>query len=176
MKRIDLATHAFTRSLIGYNRMQVDRQVQDLSDALSRVTEEKVLLSSKISSLETALAESRKREEAYKETVATQRAMTESLRAAAQKEAQLILDTARIKADGILQNANARLARIMAEAADAQKNKTLFEMKLKTIIDDHLRLLSLNRQESESLAAATQKLTGTAPPPAQGGAKTGDIA
>lgn len=165
MNRIDFVRPSFSRTLFGYDRVQVDRLVQDLSDALARMTEEKVALAARVKELENGFTEIREREAALREALAGTRAMSDSVRAAAQKEAQLILETARLKADGLLQNANARLARVMEEAADAKKNKALFEMKLKTIIDDHLRLLTLNRQESESLEAATRKLHGTGPLP-----------
>lgn len=168
MNRIDLARPPIPKALFGYDRVRVDRLVQDLSDALARMTEEKVLLSARVKELEISLEAVKSRETVLQESLAAARGVGETIRAAAQKEAQLILETARLKADGMLQNANARLARIMEEAADAKKNKALFEMKLKAVIDDHLRLLTLNRRESESLEAATQKLHGTGPLPLSG--------
>ena len=161
MNRLDFVSYSFSRSLFGYNRVQVDRLMRDLSDSLARMTEEKLALAARVKELEAGFADVKEREATLQDALATARDAGGMIRETAQKEAQLILETARLKADSHLQNANARLARIMKEAADAQKNKTLFEMKLKTIIDDHLRLLSLNRQESESLDAATQKLSGT---------------
>jgi len=165
MNRIDLARPPIPKTLFGYDCVRVDRLVQDLSDALARVTEEKVLLATRVKELEVSLEEMKNRETALQETLTATSGMDDTVRAAAQKEAQLILETARLKADGMLQNANMRLARVMEEAADAKKNKALFEMKLKAIIDDHLRLLTLNRRESESLEAAMQKLHGAGPLP-----------
>lgn len=175
MKRIDLGNRSIPRALFGYDRVQVDRLMQDLSDALGRITEEKVALSARVKVLESGLAEARERETALKDALSATSGASETIRSAAQKEAQLILETARLKADGMVQNANARLVRLMEEAADAKKTKALFEMKLRAVIDDHLRLLSLNRQESASLEAAAHKLDGiglaaTVPPPARDGA------
>lgn len=175
MKRIDLGNRSIPRALFGYDRVQVDRLMQDLSDALGRITEEKVALSARVKALESDLAEARERETAMKEALSATSGVSEAIRSAAQKEAQLILETARLKADGMVRNAEARLARLMEEAADAKKTRVLFEMKLKAVIDDHLRLLSLNRQESASLEAAAQKLDGTglaamSPPRAKDGA------
>lgn len=165
MNRIDFVSHSFSRALFGYNRAQVDRLVRDLSDSLSRVTEEKIALAAKVRELEAGFSEVKERESALQEALTAARDAGGIIRESAQKEAQLVLETARLKADGMLQNANARLARVMEEAANAKKIKALFEMKLKAIIEDHLRLLSLNRQESASLEAATQKLAGTNPLP-----------
>lgn len=175
MKRIDLVNRSIPRALLGYDRVQVDRLMQDLSDALGRVTEEKITLSARVKDLESGLVEAKERETALKEALAATSGAGDTIRNAAQKEAQLILETARLKADAMLQNANTRLVRLVEEAADAKKTKALFEMKLKAVIDDHLRLLSLNRQESASLETAARKLNGTglaaAPePPAEDGA------
>lgn len=158
MNRIDLINRAIPRAFLGYDRVQVDRLMQDLSDALGKATEEKIALSARLREIETRYAEMKERETAMQEALVATKRMGDDIRAAAQKEAQLILETARLKADGLLQNANARLTRVMEEAAEAKKNKTLFEMKLRAIIDDHLRLLDMNRQESASLEAAAKKL------------------
>ncbi len=174
MDRIELINRNIPKALFGYNRAQVDRLMLDLSDALARVTEEKLVLSAKVKDLETRLAELKERESAMQETLLATRRVGDDIRAAAQKEAQLILETARVKADNLLCNANARLARVMEEAAGAKKAKALFEMKLKAVIDDHLRLLDLNRQESASLEAATQKLPGAAVPEGTPQSRNGD--
>ena len=165
MNRIDLVSRAIPRAMLGYSRAHVDRLMQDLSDALGRVTEEKVALAARLREVETRYAELKERETALQDTLVATRRMGDDIRGNAQKEAQLILETARVKADGLLQNANARLARIMEEAAAAQKAKALFEMKLKAIIDDHLRLLDFNRRESASLESATKKLAPPGPEP-----------
>ena len=161
MNRLELNKCSIPRALLGYNRLQVDRLMQDLSDALARMTEEKITLSVKNRELENALSTVKQQEKALQESLTTSKRIGDDIREAAQKEAQLILETARLKADGLLQNANIRLARVMEEAAEAKRNKVLFEVRLKTLIEDHLRLLEMNRQKSASLETAAQKLAGT---------------
>lgn len=154
MSRIDLINRAIPRRLFGYDRVRVDRLMQDLSDALARMTEEKVALSSRVRELETRIAEMKDRESATRSALAPPPRIGDDIRAAAQKEARLILERAKVKADGLLHNAHARLARLTEETAEAKKAKARFEMQLKVVIADHLRLLDLNRQESAGLEAA----------------------
>lgn len=158
MYRIDRINKAIPRRLFGYGRVQVDGLMQDLSDALARMTEEKVALSSRVKELEARIAEMKDRESVLQSALVSPRQIGDDIRDVAQKEAQIILETARVKADGLLQNANLRLARLMEEAAEAKKAKVRFEMQIKSVINDHLRLLDLNRQESASLEAAARKL------------------
>ncbi len=157
--RIDLISQTLPRSFRGYSCLEVDRLLQDLSDALSRMSEEKVSLAKRAAQLEEALAQHRQREVALQEALVAAQRAGESMKTAAQKEAQLILDTANNRAESLLSNAVLRLARLMEEVAEAKKAKAQFELKLRSVIEGHLRLMELDRQESASLEAATAKLT-----------------
>lgn len=149
--RIDLVNRGLPRAFRGYSRPEVDRLLQDLSDALARTTDDKVTLAAKLADAEERLKEFKARETALQDALVAGRRMSEDIRASAQKEAQLVLDTARVKAEALLQNANVRLARVLEEIEDAKKAKIQFEMKLKAVIEGHLRLLELERQETEAL-------------------------
>lgn len=168
--RIDLINRAIPKAFRGYDRLAVDRLVQDLSDALARATDERVALSAKVKELEARIAEHKEREAALQDALVSARRMGDEIRETAQKEAQLILEKARIKADGLLQNARARLARLMEEAAGARKAKVQFEMKLRSAIGEHLRLLEMDKLESAGIEAAMRKM---APSPIDGADKGG---
>ena len=155
--RIDLINRALPKAFRGYSCTEVDRLMQDMSDALARVTEEKVFLAAKLTDAVEEAKKFREREAAMQETLVASHRMNESVRTAAQKEAQLILDTARVKADALLQNANVRLERILEEIENAKKAKAQFEMKLKAVIEGHLRLLELERQEAAALETSLPK-------------------
>jgi cell division initiation protein len=179
--RIDLPGKSIPRALFGYDRTRVDRLMEDLSDALARVTEEKLALGAKARELEIRLAESAAREtelllslERAQERAKEASGAGEELREAARKEARLTVEAARIKADSLLQNAAARLTKIMEEAAAAQKSKTLFELRLRALNEDHLRLLDLGRQESAGLDAAVRRLDGALRGPANAPLKEAD--
>lgn len=156
--RIDLINRAIPKAFRGYDCLAVDRLVQDLSDALAKATDERIALSAKVKDLETQLREHKEREAALQDALVASRRMADEIRETAQKEAQLVLETARVKADGLLQNAQARLARLMEEAAGAKKAKAQFEMKLRSVIAEHLRLLDLDKQESASIETAMRKM------------------
>ena len=169
ISRIDLVNRHLPRTFRGYDIAETDRLLQDLSDALGKASDEKVALTARVAELENKLMEHRRREGAMQQALVASQRMGEQLRAAAQKEAQLILEKAHTKAEGFLHNAHVRLARTMEELAEAKKGKALFEAQLRNVIRDHLCLLDLNRQESTSLEAAQAKLAPVFP----GSEKTG---
>lgn len=157
VSRIDLINRAIPKAFRGYDCDEVDRLIQDMSDALAKATDEKITLASKAKELEKALGEYKEHEKTLQEALITSRNMGADLRAAAQKEAQLILETARIKAEGLLQNANIRLARLLEEIAGAEKNKARLEMKLRNMIEEHLHLLDMEKEAEERMEKALQK-------------------
>lgn len=156
MSRIDLINRAIPKAFRGYDRVAVDRLLQDLSDALAKATDEKIAYAARIKELETALAEYKEQEKTLRETLVAARGMGADLRAAAQKEAQLILETARVKAEALLQNAAIRRARIAEEIAGAEKTKALLELKLRNTLEEHLRLLDLDKEAAERGEKAAQ--------------------
>lgn len=157
VSRIDLINRTIPKAFRGYDCDEVDRLMQDMSDALAKATDERVTLTSRAKELEKTLGEYKEREKTLQEALITTRSIGTDLRAAAQKEAQLILETARIKAEGLLQNANIRLARLMEEIAGAEKNKARLEMKLRNTIEEHLHLLDMEKEAGERMEKALQK-------------------
>ncbi len=161
--RIDLLSHNFSRSLRGYSPREVDSFIQDMADAMASLGEEKVAMSNKIASLEVRLAEHEEREHSLRETlVATQR-MMEDLKNSAQREAQLILEAARGKAENLTNQGNLRLARIMDEIAEAQRIKAQFEYHLRSIIEGHLKLLQFGQKEENQLLSRAAAIGGNMP-------------
>ncbi|MDR2160878.1 MAG: DivIVA domain-containing protein [Desulfovibrio sp.] len=158
VNRIDLLNHTFSRSLRGYDPEEVDTYLHDVADSLARLSDERVRLQNRIVSLEERLAEYAERENALRETlIATQR-VTEDLKAAAQQEAQAILEAARLRAESLMNQGNLRLARVLDEIADARKLKAQFEYKVRSVIESHLRLLELSRSDDVRMEEAAAAL------------------
>ncbi|SHN70397.1 DivIVA domain-containing protein [Desulfovibrio litoralis] len=158
VSRIDILNHEFTRSLRGYNPEEVDNFLHDVADTLGRLADEKVVLSARVVQIEAKLAEFEQQEAALRNTlIATQR-MTEDLKTSAQREAQLIIDAARARADNLLQQAHQRLGHIFDEISEAKKLKSQFEISLRSIIESHLRMLDMQKESEARLDAGVARL------------------
>ncbi len=170
VNRIDLLNHTFSRALRGYDPQEVDSFLQDVADSLARLGDERVRLTNLVSRLEERLAEQAEREHSLRETLLASQKMMDDLKVAAQKEAHLILETARNRAENLTNQANLRLARILDEISEARKLKAQFEFKVRSVIEGHLRLLELGIMEDERMERATAALNrrkdeGRAAPP-----------
>jgi len=158
LSRIDLLNHSFSPAFRGYDRTEVDHLLQDVADALGRLNDEKVAMMNKVAALESRLAEFQQREVALRDTIMATKLLSDELKSTAQKEAQIILDTARAKAESLTNQGNMRLAQVMEEIAAAKKIKAQFDMKIRSVIEGHLRLLEFDRQEEARLDQAAQRL------------------
>jgi cell division initiation protein len=158
VNRIDLLNHDFSRALRGYDTAEVDNFLQDVADTMAHLGDERVRLSNQVSQLENRLAEYVDREGALRETLLASQRMTEEMKAAAQKEAQLIIESAQNRAENLTNQANLRLARILDEISEARKLKAQFEFKVRSVIEGHLKLLELGQMEDARMERATAAL------------------
>ncbi|WP_035064075.1 DivIVA domain-containing protein [Nitratidesulfovibrio termitidis] len=160
VSRIDLLNHSFSKSLRGYTTEEVDRMMQEAADAIGRLSEEKAALAGQVARLEERLAEFRERESTLRDTLMTTQRVTADLKASAQREAQLIIDAAHSKAENLINQGQLRLARIQEDIAEARKVKAQFEMKVRAVVQQHLRMLDMAREDDEELEAAAARIAG----------------
>lgn len=149
INRIDLLNHTFSRTLRGYDPDEVDGFLQDVADSLASLGDERLRLTSLVTKLEQRIGEQEKREKDLGEMLVASRKMVEEMKLAAQKEAQLIIEAAQVRAENLTNQANQRLARILEETADARKIKMQFEFRLRALIEGHLKLLEISGHEDE---------------------------
>jgi len=158
ISKIDVLNNTFTKAFRGYNRSEVDQFMQEAAETLGALSEEKKQLLEKITTLEGILAEHRNREQTLRDTLVTTQKMIEDIKATAQKEAQLILDAANAKAENMLNQAHIRLAQLHDDLSELKRQRTQFEVKLKSILDAHVSLLEMDKEEQQALEAAESKV------------------
>ncbi len=158
INRIDLLNHAFSRTLRGYDPAEVDSFLQEVGDTIARLSDERVRLTNHINQLEGRLSEYADREALLRDSLIAMQRMGENMKAAAQKEGQLIIDSAHAKAEHLTNQATLRLARILDEIADARKLKAQFEFKVRSVIESHLKLLELSQIDDTRMERATAAL------------------
>lgn len=151
VSKIDILNHSFSRSLRGYYPREVDGYLQDVADTIGQLTEDRTNLANRMAILEAQLSEHKEREMTLRDTLITTQKLTDSLKAIAQKEAQLIVDAAHSKAESLMQQSNLKLAQLNESAAEVRKLKIQFEMRIRSMVDQHLKLLDMDGDEDNSL-------------------------
>lgn len=90
------------------------------------------------------MEELKEKEVTLRETMLAAQKITEEMKANAQKEATLLVSEAELKAEGILADANRKLAELNSQIQDLRREKLQFETALKSLLDTHYKMLSLN--------------------------------
>jgi len=81
-----------------------------------------------------------------RETMLAAQRITEEMKVNSQKEATLIVSEAELKGERILADAENKLAQLKAQIEDLRREKLQFEMSLKSLLDTHYKMLSLNEE------------------------------
>ena len=96
------------------------------------------------------LNELRAREENLKETMLTAQRVIEEAREQAQKEAQLILADAQMRAERTLTKSHSEVMQIGQDLADLKRQRVRFIEELRGVINTHARLLDVHAAESKA--------------------------
>jgi cell division initiation protein len=103
------------RRLLGYDRDAADRLLADIVASFEDVWRERADLRDELERFEAELTRQREIEEALRNTLLSAERMADELRARAHKEADLIVEEARVKAREITGGAEAERERVQSE-------------------------------------------------------------
>ncbi len=90
------------------------------------------------------MEELKEKEVTLRETMLAAQKITEEMKANSQKEATILVSEAELKAEGILADANIKLAELNSRIQELKREKLQFETALKSLLDTHYKMLSLN--------------------------------
>ncbi|WP_028574498.1 DivIVA domain-containing protein [Desulfonatronovibrio hydrogenovorans] len=158
ISKIDILNKKFSSSLFGYKKQDVEMFLQELADYVGTLAEQKMDLERSLKGLEEKIQEYRGREEILQNTLVTTQKMTDDIKSNAQKQAKLIIQESQSKAEDILRHAHKRLAQIHEDISELKKQRAHFEIKLRSIIESHLKLLDSQDEDNLHLEEAESKL------------------
>lgn len=158
VSKIDLLNKQFSRRMFGYSRMEVDQFMLELAEVLGNAADSQKQLRKKIKQLELSVKEYRQRDETLRDTLMSTQKMVDDLKVTASREAQLIIDEARTKADETVQKGHNRLAHVHEEIEHLKRQRTRFEVQLKGLLQQHLDMLDTRDPEQEKVEVLESKV------------------
>ncbi|RQD66770.1 DivIVA domain-containing protein [Desulfonatronovibrio magnus] len=158
ISKIDILNKKFSSTLIGYSKHDVEIFLQDLADYVGFLSEHNMNLEKSVKVLEEKLDEYKSREEILKDTLLSTQKMTDDIKSNAQKQGKLIIRESQAKAEDILRHAHKRLAQIHEDISELKKQRAHFEIKLRSMIESHLKLLDSQDEANDRLEEAESKL------------------
>ena len=144
---LDIQQQQFKSKLFGgLDPEDVDAFLQTVSQEMENLSRENSELKEQIRRNADAIAEMSSREGQLRETMLAAQRITEDMKSNSQKEATLTISEAELKAEKILADADLKLAQLNSQIQDLRREKLQFEIALKSLLDTHYKMLSLNEE------------------------------
>jgi len=156
---LDIQQMEFRVKLRGYDRQEVRLFLEETAEALEVLTRENGQLRDKLAATEAQLSEVRKTEQTLSHTLLTTQALTDDLKAAAHRDAELIVKEAELRAGEMLRDARDELSALQRELLDLRKQRLLGLERLRATLHTFARMLEIEEDEDDpSRAMRADKL------------------
>ena len=150
MTPLDIQQVGFKVKLRGYDRREVDAFLDALTQDYESLLKENNTFKEKTADLEIQILEYKKKEATLNNTLMKAQDLVEEMKGHAQREGELIIKEAKLKAEETAKVARERLAELRREILDLQKQKLVFMEKSRSLIKIVQRVLDAEEREEES--------------------------
>jgi cell division initiation protein len=147
---MDVERQEFRAKMRGYDPDEVRLFLRSVAEEVGRLHLENGVLREEIGRLKEGLEDLRSRERMLQETLVTAQGMASDIRERSQKEAELLVREARIKAERLLEQAHDQLEAVEQDISRARLERDAFENRLRSCIEEHTALLDMRRNERGS--------------------------
>lgn len=145
---LDIQKMEFKVLFRGYSRDEVDRFLEDIADTVETLNRENGELRDKVVLAEAQLQDLKKSETALSNTLVSAQTLGEELKQAGQRDAELILREAELKASEIIREARAELVGTQREVSDLRKQRLIMIERLRSTLRTFERTLEIEDEES----------------------------
>ncbi|MDX2479694.1 MAG: DivIVA domain-containing protein [Desulfuromusa sp.] len=146
---IEIQQHQFKTKMFGYDTSAVDPFLEMLADELERLHKQNNELKESLARTRTSLDQMREREKALQETLMTAQQVTKELKINARKEAEIVVAEAHLEGERVIRCANERRVQLLSEIQEIRRQKISFEGGLRSLIENHLKLMNMDSLQIE---------------------------
>ena len=142
---LDIQQQQFKGKLFGgLDSEDVDAFLQTVSGEMEDLIRENTELKEQARRIAADMDDMKQKEATLRETILAAQRITEEMKANSQKEATLLVSEAELQAERILSDADKKLAELKSQIQDLRREKLQFETALKSLLDTHYKLLSMD--------------------------------
>jgi len=154
----DIEQQRFKRKVRGYDAHEVDAFLRMVAGEVQRLTFEREESKSEIGRVREELGDARKREQTLQGALAAAERIAQQIRGEGQRDAEALLQDARLRSDRMIENAQRELADLEREITRLRVERETFENRLRLTIDEHRRLLDLRQERSARAESGADNL------------------
>lgn len=148
----DIRHQEFSSKLRGYDKDEVDEFLSTVAGFVEKLAAEKAQLTQKIELLEKQLAEFKNMESTLKNTLLRSQESADDVKRSAQKESELIIREAQVKADRLIEEKREKIRKLENNYEALQSKWDEYFIKFKNLLTSHLDTLENMENEYKRLA------------------------
>lgn len=163
---LDIQQMVFRVGFRGYDKDEVNRFLEELAQTVESLNLDCTVQRERILSLEQQLAELKRTESTLSSTLLSAQSLAEDLKRNAQREADLVVKEAELKAGELIRQARVDLTDTQRDLSALQKQRLLMVERLRASLRMFERMLEVEEQEAfhDAATASENKLAGESRP------------
>ena len=151
---LDIQHMTFRQTWRGFDRQEVERFLHEVAQTVEALNYDNMALREKLTATEEQLAELKRAESGLSQTLVLAQAMTEDVKEAARRDADLVVKEAELKAAELLRDAQEELGTLQREILDLRKQRLLGLERVRSTLRVFERVLELEEAEQEIRSSA----------------------
>jgi cell division initiation protein len=142
---LDIQQQQFKGKLFGgLDSEDVDAFLQTVAGEMEDLNRENTDLKEQLRRIAADMEDMKQKETSLRETMLAAQKITEEMKANSQREANLLISEAELKAEKILVDADRKLADLKSQIQELKREKMQFETALKALLDTHYKMISMD--------------------------------
>jgi cell division initiation protein len=162
---LDIQQQQFQVRFRGFDIREVDRFLEQVSEAFANVQTDSKNLKEEIRRLKLENQGYKEREETFKRAMLNSQKVLEQMKDNARKSAEVIIADAEVKAEKILNRAHNRLSQLHEDIAELKRQRMQIEVQIRSVIEAHSKLLEIGKESMEAMDESDDKVAVLKQPP-----------
>jgi cell division initiation protein len=138
---LDIRQKRFETSFRGFAARDVQDFLELLASEFEDVVKENIALKEELKRTQGELERHLERERALQQTLVTAQRVSDDLRGAAKKEAEVVVAEAELQAEKIVHAAHQKLVQVVDDINELKRQRARFDSELRSLVTAHLKLL-----------------------------------
>jgi cell division initiation protein len=147
---LDIQQQQFTMRFRGFDVREVDLFLEQMANTFEQLQRDNETLKEEILRLRRESHGLKKREETFKRAMLHSQKVLENMKENAEKQAELIVAEAEIKADKIIHRAQSRLNRLQEDITELRRQRVQIEVEINAVIEAHAKLLKISQESMQT--------------------------
>ncbi|ALA57069.1 DivIVA domain-containing protein [Nitrospira moscoviensis] len=163
---LDIQQMVFRVKLRGYDREEVNRFLEEVAQTVESLNRDNGALRERIAFLEQQVSELKRTESTLSNTLVSAQSLADDVKRSAQRDAELIIKEAELKASELIRQARVELGDTQRDLSHLQKQRLLMVERMRATLHTFERMLDVEATEAyqDSGAVSEDKLAGESSP------------